>query len=672
MNCIRCGSQIPDGARFCPTCGAEQSAAVPPQAYVPPQGYAAPTPAQPQGNVPPQPAPQGYVPPQGYAAPTPAQPQGNVPPQGYAAPTPAQPQENVPPQPAQQYTSPRQGAVPPSPDDKKKSPLRPVLIGAGVLAVLAALFFTLVWPKLRPDPGGPSAPTAESPTSVSGPTEAGAGPTTEPTTVPAGYTSPEVAADVSTDVRWKTRFTVQPVQEKPSGGKVFAAQDPDGWGDPVGIELDELSLLVVDSETLFSILVESVCSPSYLYYTTEGNYGDGLAAWAAAEAQAGDRYLFHIKNTDGEDSAWYIYDKAADMLAFLGYYSSLELYGNYLLLRPYSAVCASAPLCVFDWAGTLLHTFEDVFGYAEEEGALYLLSGTDPLSLDRIPLDRFGDVRLDVSAEHIADYPDHAGVFTRTQGGALRISLLRNDAADLRTAPFADAVRLAEEIRTGPAPSASSYTLSCGSFSVTVPAVFRDYTESNVQQDWIGLYYTAGEAPVLLYGLKLVPEEAYQELFSFDEILAVVTENGRTEYLVEVYPVDSGAYGYDAAVWEPLRSCADRIGASVRYTGDVEAVVPYYGGLEGRYENMSGTCKLRVVTADAGDLVCTFTHWDMTFQKETRVELEAKLLGGRGQLFDGSYAFGELRLEDDVIYLTIYENAMPGLDMEDYPLSRVD
>ena len=65
MFCTNCGSQMPETANFCVTCGSRLNApAAPPQAPPPPQAYAAP----------PQPAPQAPAPPPQAAAYVPTPP----------------------------------------------------------------------------------------------------------------------------------------------------------------------------------------------------------------------------------------------------------------------------------------------------------------------------------------------------------------------------------------------------------------------------------------------------------------------------------------------------------------------------------------------------------------------------------------------------------------------
>jgi membrane protease subunit (stomatin/prohibitin family) len=97
LHCTQCGTQMAAGSRFCPSCGTPTAAAAPPQ-------QAAPQQAPPQQAAPQQAAPQQAAPQQ--AAPQQAPPQQSAPPQ-------AQPPQVGPPPAADGYPQPEQYQQPP-------------------------------------------------------------------------------------------------------------------------------------------------------------------------------------------------------------------------------------------------------------------------------------------------------------------------------------------------------------------------------------------------------------------------------------------------------------------------------------------------------------------------------------------------------------------------------
>ena len=135
MFCSNCGTQLPDGAKFCIHCGSQiQSNAVPKNPA--PQQTA---PAPPRVD-PPKPAPQPQ------AQPRPQQPVNNpVPPQQPMR-SPVPPQQPMYQQPMYQqpmYQQPAYGGAPPK-AKKKGSPLVPILIVVIVLGLIAAIVTPLV------------------------------------------------------------------------------------------------------------------------------------------------------------------------------------------------------------------------------------------------------------------------------------------------------------------------------------------------------------------------------------------------------------------------------------------------------------------------------------------------------------------------------------------------
>ncbi len=721
MKCIQCGAELPEGTRFCAQCGAPQTPAPtqnaapaqPPQGYVPPQpqtGSPAQPPQQPQNYA----APQGYAPQQpgypqqptqpngptqGYAAQPPAQqeyippqqpaPQQNSAPQqqGYAPQAqPVQPQGYTPPQPngyapqQQNYAAPQQGYVPqqpvnpaPQPDanrKKKKTPTLPIILGVAAVAVVAALLIVLLPRFIKPKPGPVvenTTPPAE--TSEADPTM----PTLAPTPLPEGYQSPDVG-EADTDIALYTYFSVDQGLNEPTGDKVFEAPDLDGWGDFYTIQLDELTLHTSSGETPFTISMESVCSSSYAFLSENRYYGDGLDVEAHMCAKAGDRYLFRMKNTDGEDWGYHIYDKAADTLAFLGYYSQMEACGNYLLLRPCSAAGGEAPLFVFDWAGEWIHTYESVYDWETDDGALYLLYGFESLSLDRIPLDRFKSTQLDAEPEHLADYPDFTGQFARTQGGKLQVSLVRSDRSDVRTFDLSDAVSVADALRQDPAPAAAPVKASCRWFTVGIPAFFEGRVEIEEEENGVFLYVPDGGSPVLLYGLKLISEAEYDTLAYNSCVVEEITLNGETFYLTEVNPPEMGAFPFESsALWEALRSCVGEISGSVQYKDpDAGLTYPFYHDIPVRYGSASGEYRFRILSVDNFDLRCTFCRMGDALGPVEKAALDVKMVGGRGLLFDGSYQVGELLLKDGNVIVTIDHAPSPALNVTDLVLSPME
>ena len=210
MNCRNCGSQLPDGAKFCPTCGAVQSADTPSAQGFPP----------PQNNVP----PQGYAPPQ--PGPVAQQPYGSA---------------QQPP-----YYAPQQSGAPVPPAEKKKMKkgtkalivIPAILLGLVILAVAAFLLNHFLFPKPGPLPE-PTALVTEATTAAPVPA------TTEPTD------APETTA-VSVD----TTAPVDGVQSKYSPGNyiqhtlgsitLYLTPDSD-WEDSLGAEAPagELGRIVV-------------------------------------------------------------------------------------------------------------------------------------------------------------------------------------------------------------------------------------------------------------------------------------------------------------------------------------------------------------------------------------------------------------------------------------------
>ena len=675
MNCIHCGTPLPEGTRFCTECGAAQQTAAPqqspqtqgnapqqqpgytaPQAPQPSQSYAASQP----GYAPQQ--PQSFeMPQQDYAAPQ------QSPQQGYVPPQPVQPQGNVPPQPQQNYyapqpqnfAAPQSPAEPPKKGGKSRGPL---IVGVVAAIAVIGIIFAVVLPKInKPKPGQETtAPVAET-TSPAAPTP------------PAGYTSPDVG-EVITDVAQYTYFDIRQGLDEPMTDKVFEAPNTDGWGDFYTIQLNELTLHNSIDETPFTITLESVCSSSYAYLSDGRYYGDGLDVEAHMVAQTGEKYLFRIKTTDGEDWSYYIYDKDADTLSFLGNYSRTECRGNYLLLRPYNELSAEAPLFVYDWAGIQIREYESVYDYEEHAGALYLLSGYDVLSLDLIPLDRFETTQFDVTTEHLADYPDYTGLFARTQGGDLQLSLVRADGGDLRIADIADAAQLADDIRRDPAPAAAPIKASCDRFSVEIPAFFKDYVEIEKEVDGIYLYGETDGGLLMLYALQVFTEEDYNELMYCDRVVYVLKGSDEDEFLVELNCVDTGAFPYESsAAYDAMSSRLNEIAASVEFLDGTETKYPSYHELPTRYDDPTGNFnRLRIVGVDGSELHCSFCTLDYYKDVDKKMAFDVKMVGNKGLLFDGSHEIGYLRLEDGYLVLCVNDAPDPELLLPDAVMNPVE
>lgn len=664
MQCSQCGTQVPDCARFCPFCGCDQTVSAPQnpvQQPMPPQGNMTypQNGAQQQGNaIHPQPQPN-YV------------PQQSSQPQGYSVPQ--QPQQaqgySVPPQPSQPqpYYAPQQGIVPPQPAaaKKKKNPL-PIILAAFAVVLVAAVLAVVLPKIIHPDAG--EATTAEELTGRNDPTM----PTEAPEPVPAGYQSLDVG-EVNEDVALYTYFDVRQGINEPSVDKVFPAPNRDGWGDPFYLQTDELTLHTSNGETPFTIAMESACSPAYAYLTGNRYYGDGIDVEAHMEAKAGDKYLFRMENTDGDDWSYYIYDKKEDTLVFLGYYSWEDAYGNYLLLSPYNSVGYEAPVFVYDWSGKQIHIYESVYDCEEYDGALYLLYGYESLKLDRIPLDRFSTTQFDPETEHLADYPDYTGLFARTQGGDLQVSLVRRDKADIRIFGIDNAKSVADAIQKNPAPAAEPVKVSCSRFTAELPAFFEGRVDIVEEEDGVFLYVPDGEYPVLLYGLKLIPEEEYGTLAYNSRVAKVLKNNGRTYCLVELNPLDVGAFPFESgALWDALRANVGDIPYTTEFTGDFVAEYPPYHELPERYESASGDYRFRILNVDFADLRCSFCKLEGYGDVADKLVLDVKMVGDRGLLLDGSYQVGELRLEEGRMVIDTAGYPDPAFEVSDLVLFPVE
>ncbi|MBQ7638661.1 MAG: zinc-ribbon domain-containing protein [Clostridia bacterium] len=623
MYCQNCGSKLPDGAKFCSNCGAKAAAA----------------PSQPKEE--------------------PQQPSGQP-----SQPAPAEPVSQPPVVSAQQNASPK----------KKKSPVVPVVLCLAALAAAAVLFVTLILPKLRGnEPAGQTSESAADVSTADKTDDGSASGSDNASEVPedAAKASPYVA-DIVEDTALEMGFVIRQGLDEPTSDKVFEAPSLDGWGDPFGVQLDELTLVYPSGDPAFTICVESACSLSYAYLSGDRYYGDGLDVTAYLTARAGDKYLFCIKNTDGGDSTYYIYDKEADELSYLGYFSEIKLFGNYIFMRPFNDLGESMPVLVFDWAGKEIKEIENVYSIADEDGYLYILSGFNKVSLDKIPLESFDSVRPDFTAGRVADFPDNSfGLLSKTYEGKLCISMFSSDGSAKYSGEVEKAADIAKEMARDPAPGFEPISASCKDFSVTMPAFFADLVDVEVEDHAVALYYIAPSGLHLLCGLRMVNASDVPTISWYDEVVGMVMKDGNECYLIEERPADVDYENIDVPAWDALRSRLKDFTASVEYIG-ADTVYPAYHELPERYEDENHEYRLRIIYTDFADLKCTFCKLDGRGDVEDKTECDVKMVGSRGVIYDGTYAIGELRLEDGNIYLAEINTGsqLSASDITLYPVEQ--
>ena len=107
-------------------------------------------------------------------------------------------------------------------------------------------------------------------------------------------------------------------------------------------------------------------------------------------ARRGSVWLLALGTEPEENDSWLLYDEDAKEAAFLGRFSRAVPLGDAILTH--MAVYAEEflkPVQVFDWAGTKLHTYEDVSDFRVSGDMLYLLAGNPTQQLLCVPAERF-------------------------------------------------------------------------------------------------------------------------------------------------------------------------------------------------------------------------------------------------------------------------------------------
>ena len=159
-----------------------------------------------------------------------------------------------------------------------------------------------------------------------------------------------------------------------------------------------------DGKEIFHLLLNSL-----LY---EGYLEDGNEFMPKIEAKYKTKWLFSFHNFIGENADYYLYDSEADSLVACGSYSKLLLLGNYIVLHPmifgeFSDISAD----VFDWNGVQVKCFESIADMHTYHVKLYLLTDTEPVLLESLPLSVFEEENPDFTPKEECSLGNYRAAF---------------------------------------------------------------------------------------------------------------------------------------------------------------------------------------------------------------------------------------------------------------------
>ncbi len=449
----------------------------------------------------------------------------------------------------------------------------------------------------------------------------------------------EPADEVETDLSGYS-IAVQPMDHEREDEPTF-----DGFGVdeefPYATDEVRLNVAVRDDTAgsdVFDIFVRC-CFPSY--FLQEGNPVTGTL-----HARLGDKWLFSVRGSIGEDEDYYIYDAVEKSLKPLDSAATVLYFGDRILTHAavYSEEAQGAAN-LYDWSGDLVTAYDGVSDLTVSDGRLYMLRYADPMRLCYVPAEALSGETNDLTAVNVCDLGPCCGMFYEENS----IVLQPYSGGYSVTCPIAEAADTVTQFRETEPPADDDLVESCAAFSFTLPAWCEGKYFSESDENGVSLFFKTSEDDdegMFLYriGLSDGPDSLEEPGFGGDGVdyeICEIVKNGDVKYVMVSQPADEildlpdGQYqDYLNMVW-----LFDDIENRLQGENGYEIRLFEYESLIGMYIGESeygGEYELGVNEVQRNLFNCTLYYRD-EYTSELLTDVTVRMFGNGGALMWGEW-----------------------------------